>query len=190
MSSRTRLARIGVPAISGTRPHLISMIDIRASGERNRMSAPSVSWKPPPKATPCTAAITGTGSSRQPHTAYCGSLTIPRVRSARLPRRPDPLPAFMVSKRLVSRPAQKARPSPERTTARKPFSVFSRSQVDVMASNISKSSAFILSARTRRTSATPSVMDTETRSPMDYSPEFIGFGLYRRSSAGFSQSTN
>src|ERR1700731_3378576 len=66
MSSRTRLARIGVPAMSGTRPHLISMIDIRASGVRKRMSAPSASWKPPPNATPWIAAITGTGSCRQP----------------------------------------------------------------------------------------------------------------------------
>ena len=35
--------------MSGTSPHLISMIDIRASGVRKRMSAPSASWKPPPK---------------------------------------------------------------------------------------------------------------------------------------------
>src|SRR5918999_270443 len=60
---------MGVPAMSGTRPHLISMIDIRASGVRNRMSAPSASWKPPPNATPWIAATTGTGSWRQPQTA-------------------------------------------------------------------------------------------------------------------------
>ena len=35
------LARIGVPAMSGTRPHLISMIDIRASGAIRLSASPS-----------------------------------------------------------------------------------------------------------------------------------------------------
>ena len=73
----------------------------------------------------------------------------------------------------ISRPAQNARPSPDNTTARRPFSRPSRSQVATSASNIAASSAFILSARTRRTSATPSEIDTETRSSMRILPALI-----------------
>jgi len=134
------MARIGVPAMSGTRPHLISMIDIRASELRKRMSAPSESWKPPPKATPCTAAMTGTGSWRQPHTACCGKLAWPCVRLVRSRFSPPgiPLPpfSFMAAKRPMSSPAQKARPSPDRTTARTPFSFESRSVAATRASNM------------------------------------------------------
>ena len=54
------------PAMSGMRPCLISMTDMRVSGATMRMSAPSAICRPPPKATPCTAAITGTGKVRQP----------------------------------------------------------------------------------------------------------------------------
>jgi len=60
--------------------------------------------------------------------------------------------------------AQIARPSPESATARSPFSVLSRSAVSTSALNIGASSAFILSTRTSRTSATPSVIVTVMRS--------------------------
>ena len=54
-------------------------------------------------------------------------------------------------------------PRPDNTTARTPFSWASRAEVATSASNIAASSAFILSARTRRTSATPSEIVTSTR---------------------------
>jgi len=72
----------------------------------------------------------------------------------------------MAAKFEVSKPAQNARPSPDSTTARRPFSPFSRSPVWIRASNMSLSRAFILSTRTRRTSATPSFMSTVMRSFM------------------------
>ena len=50
-----------LPVMSGIRPHLISSTDIRASGATMRMSAPSAICRPPPKATPWMAAITGWG---------------------------------------------------------------------------------------------------------------------------------
>src|SRR3546814_12830560 len=74
-----------MPATSGTRPQRISMIAIRVSGWTMRMSAAAMIWLPAPNATPWTAAITGTGNSRQPHAAYWALLAIPFVRSDRLP---------------------------------------------------------------------------------------------------------
>ena len=55
-------------------------------------------------------------------------------------------------------------PSPERTTQRTAFSGFRRSPVATRAENMASSRAFILSVRTRRTSATPSSIVTLTRS--------------------------
>ena len=134
------------------------------------MSAPSASWKPPPNATPWIAAITGTGSCRQPHTACCGKFASPWVRADRSRFSPPAIPlpplSFIAAKRPMSRPAQNARPSPDNTTARTPFSWASRSVAATSASNIAASSAFILSARTSRTSAMPSEIDIETRCSM------------------------
>ena len=184
-----------MPAMSGTRPHLISMIDIRASGVRKRMSAPSASWKPPPKATPWIAAITGTGSCRQPHTACWGKLASPWVRAERSRFSPPAIPlppvSFIAAKRPISRPAQNARPSPDNTTARTPFSWASRSVAATIASNIAASSAFILSARTSRTSAMPSEIEIETRCSMRILLHCYSLlPLYRTALSGFSQSTN
>src|SRR5580692_11796298 len=133
------------------------------------MSGPRATWKPPPKATPCTAAITGTGTSRQTQAAYCARLATPWLRAPRpaslTVERPRG-PSAIWPKLPMSSPAQKARPSPLSTTARTPFSVFSRSPAPTRASNMALSSAFILSTRTMRTSATPSSMLIVTRSFM------------------------
>src|SRR6202012_2218718 len=90
----------------------------------------------------------------------------------------------------MSRPAQNARPSPDNTTARRPFSRLSRSVAPTNASNISASSAFILSARTRRTSAIPSEIEIETRCSMRIFLRVYCFVLlYRMVPPGFSQSS-
>ena len=88
------------------------------------MSAPSAIWKPPPNATPCTAAITGTGSSRHSQAHCCGRLAMPWVRvvRSRTPGTASPS-CFMAAKLAMSRPAQKALPSPDSTTQRRPFIV-------------------------------------------------------------------
>ena len=52
--------------MSGISPWTISIAERRVSGAAIRMSAPSAICSPPPKQAPCSAAITGTGSSRQP----------------------------------------------------------------------------------------------------------------------------
>ena len=51
--------------MSGTRPHLTSMMLSLASGAAMRMSAPRAICMPPPKQLPWMAAITGTGTSIQ-----------------------------------------------------------------------------------------------------------------------------
>src|SRR6185437_6793826 len=135
------------------------------------MSAPSATWKPPPNATPCTAAITGTGSSRQTQQAYWARLATPWLRAPRPASLPATVdwargPSAMRPKLPMSRPAQNARPSPDSTTARTPFSVISRSPAPTRPSNMALSRAFILSARFSRTSATPSWMSMVTRSFM------------------------
>src|ERR1700753_216959 len=90
----------------------------------------------------------------------------------------------------MSRPAQNARPSPDNTTARRPFSRLSRSVAATNASNISASSAFILSARTRRTSAIPSEIEIETRCSMrTFLPVYSFVPLYRMVPPGFSESS-
>ena len=133
---------------------------MRVSGCATRMSAPDSSWNPPPIATPCTAAITGTGNSRQPVQTNCASLDGPRLRSDSFS--PEPPPAIDA----MSSPAQKARPSPDSTTARTSGIVPSRSIASRRPANIAGSSAFILSARVSRTSAIPSATVIETRSFM------------------------
>src|SRR3990167_10949312 len=145
------------------------------------MSAAAMIWLPAPKATPWTAAITGTGSSRQPQAAYWALFAIPLVRSARPP------PALLApgSRSLLrlerSSPAQKARPSPDRTTTRRPAIAFNASTASAKASHIAGSSAFILSARIIRTSAIPpSSMLIEIRSFMDESLLSLQCGLDER----------
>ncbi len=179
-----------MPATSGTRPQRISMIAIRVSGWTMRMSAAAMIWLPAPNATPCTAAITGTGISRQPHAAYWALLTMPFVRSARVP------PALLApgSRSLLrldrSSPAQKARPSPDSTTTRSPALALSSSIASANASHIAPSSAFILSARIRRTSAMPpSSMVIEIRSFMGESSAFNGSGRPRRAATGRCRNT-
>ena len=98
--------------MSGTSPQWVSRIAKRVPGAAMRMSAPDMIWKPPPNATPCTAAITGIGNCRQPQETCCGridSLGIALGRST-----PEP-PAAMLA---MSSPAQKPRPSPDSTTQR------------------------------------------------------------------------
>src|SRR3546814_6330789 len=58
--------------MSGTSPQCVSRIAKRVVGAAIRMSAPDMIWKPPPNATPWTAAITGIGNIRQPHVTCCG----------------------------------------------------------------------------------------------------------------------
>ena len=108
--------------MSGTKPHLASITLMRVPGASRRTSAPRASCRPPPKATPCTAAITGTAKLRQPMATNCGLLAEPCVRGNKrscalaVPSDVCAMPA----KRPVSSPAQKALPSPYSTTARKP----------------------------------------------------------------------
>jgi hypothetical protein len=91
------------------------------------MSAPSAIWSPPPYATPWIAAITGTGTSFQTHAARCawfaGLFPLRSKSSRRGARSPLAGAAPAVAAKLAkSRPAENARPSPERTTARTPRS--------------------------------------------------------------------
>jgi hypothetical protein len=75
------------------------------------------------KATPCTAAITGTGILRQTITACGAPLAPPGVRAVAvfdpviLSKLTRCVPLAISPKFGVSRPAQKARPSPESTNA-------------------------------------------------------------------------
>src|SRR5690606_11399302 len=85
----------------------------------------------------------------------------------------DPSPArAMARKPEKSRPAEKARPSPESTTARTVLSAARRAPVSASAVNMSASRALSLSGRLSRTSATPSVMVTVTRSDIGASSSF------------------
>ncbi len=150
--------------ISGLMPQRISRMDMRTSGATKRMSQPAASWIPAPKATPCTAAMTGTGSSRQPHTA-CWALWVMRSFSI------SPMLLVLLSPPPAidwnpekSRPAHQAGPLPDSTTARNPSVFASSSAVSISALNIGPSMAFILSPRLRRTSAMPSLISTVMRS--------------------------
>src|SRR5262245_51870505 len=151
--------------MSGTRPHLISMTESRASGDTKRTSAASAIWSPPPKATPWIAATTGTGISVHTQAARCAKLAGLSGRRARRSAAPPPPPPRPM-KLATSSPALKARPSPERTTARSERSAASLSPVATSAWNISGSRAFSLSGRARRTSAIPPSSFTLTRSDM------------------------
>src|ERR1700730_117522 len=155
-----------VPAISGTKPHLVSMMPNRVPGATYRKSAPRASWKPPPKAAPWTAAITDTGSSRQIQTMCWAKLAMPCVRWLRSANGRILLPSAAAVILSTSSPAHNARPSPDITTARTPGSARRRAPVSAMALNMAGSSAFILSARLSRTSAMPSVIVRRTRSCM------------------------
>jgi len=76
---------------------------------------------------------------RHPHTAACGKLAKPWVRTLKSRFSPPAIPlppiSFIAAKRPMSRPAQKARPSPDNTTTRSPFSRESLSQVATRASH-------------------------------------------------------
>ena len=73
-----------------------------------------------------------------------------------------------------SRPEQKLGPSPDSTTARRPLAERSSSSAASSDRNISGSSALCLSARVRRTSATPSEVSTVTRSGLILMPACAG----------------
>ena len=110
----------------GDQAHLISMTDSCAQEPTKRMSAPRQSWNPPPKATPCTAAITGTGISRQTLTSCWPS----GQNISRVPGRPP-----------------KARPPPESTTPRTPFCVLSFSSVATSARTSHRQGVHVVCAR-------------------------------------------
>ncbi len=160
-----------VPVMSGTRPHLISSTDIRASGVTMRRSAPSATCSPPPRAFPVTAAMTGTGTSVHTYAARCPA----PLAGPRGPGRAEPSPggrstwalgrspSRMARNQPKSRPAQKSGPSPDSTTARTRGSALSRSPAATRPANIAPSRALRFSGRVRRTSATPSVIVTLTR---------------------------
>src|SRR5713226_1080497 len=93
---------------------------------------------------------------------------MPCVRSARLANGNRLLPAATATTLSTSSPAQKARPSPDSTTARTLRSSLSRAPASAIARNIAGSSAFILSARLSRTSAIPSAIVSRMRSSMGY----------------------
>src|SRR6266478_5746009 len=97
---------------------------------------------------------------------------MPCVRSARSANGRMLLPAAIAVTLSTSRPAQKAGPSPESTTARKLRSSLSRAPASAIARNIAGSRAFILSARLSRTSAMPSAIVSRMRSSMGPSPFF------------------
>ena len=152
--------------MSGMRPHLTSITESRASGATMRRSAPSAICRPPPSALPWIAAITGTSSSAHTHAARWpvaragpsdgGSCADAESRSPFAIARNEP----------KSRPAQKSGPSPESTTTRTAGSAFSCSPVWTRPSNMAGSSALRFSGRASRTSATPSVISTRTRSSL------------------------
>ena len=152
--------------MSGTSPQRPSMIDSRASGATKRMSAPRASCSPPPKATPCTAAMTGMGASCQAQATRCAALARDSAsRAVRSPLAARRSPASSIAWNDVkSSPAQNARPSPESTTARTDGSAATARAASGIAANIAGSSAFIFSGRLSRTSATPSHTVIVTRS--------------------------
>ena len=81
-----------------------------------RTSAASAICSPPPSALPCTAAITGCGSERQPWAARWAKFP---AASSRRWRSSSPAPCWSSDMKLLkSRPAQKLGPSPEMHDAR------------------------------------------------------------------------
>ena len=92
----------------GDQAHLISMTDSCAQEPTKRMSAPRQSWNPPPKATPCTAAITGTGISRQTLTSLAiwpkyFACPRPPAEGSSSARKHDPAYAFLCLELLFGR---------------------------------------------------------------------------------------
>jgi len=149
--------------MSGTRPHLISSTDILASGATMRMSAPSAICRPPPRALPVTAAMTGTGISVQTYAARCPVARAGPPPGGSSTRALSRSPSRIAANEPKSRPAQKSGPSPDSTTARAPGSDLSRSPAVTRPANIAPSRALRFSGRFSRTSATPSVISTMTR---------------------------
>ena len=111
--------------MSGTSPHLISMIDIRASGAgiacRRRVLAgsrrrtPRPGWRRSPAPEAAAIPTPPVAGNWQGHGCAGRSRFSP-------PAIPLPPFSFIAAKRPISRPAQNARPSPDNTIARRPFS--------------------------------------------------------------------
>ena len=122
--------------MSGTRPQCTSRTDSCVSGWTMRMSAPRAICRPPPRAWPCTAAITGTGSScHTQQTCWPRWVMPPGVIAPGLPSPPTgrSSPPAIAANDEKSRPAQNDAPSPDSTTARTPGSDFSRSPASAIA---------------------------------------------------------
>ena len=138
-----------MPPMSGTMPHFISITAKRASGAAMRISAPSASCMPAPKQTPWIAAITGSSIRCQIIATSCHWFVVPSPWLRGISISAGSLPIIPESP-VMSIPAQKARPSPESTTQRASEAATS-CPAAMIASIICWSTAFILSARTRRT---------------------------------------
>ena len=149
--------------MSGTRPHLISSTDILASGATMRMSAPRAICRPPPRALPVTAAMTGTPISVQTYAARCPVARAGPALGGSSTRALSRSPSRIAANEPKSRPAQKSGPSPDSTTARTAGSDLSRSPAMTSPANIAPSRALRFSGRFRRTSATPSTISIVTR---------------------------
>src|ERR671912_290213 len=111
--------------------------------------------------------MTGAGTSDQQWHACCARWVMRPSVAAIRPSRPDsppPAPPAMAMNPEKSSPAEKARPSPDKTTARTEVSSASRAPASTRATNMSASSALSLSGRLSRTSATPPSVATVTRS--------------------------
>src|SRR5215207_4143939 len=111
--------------------------------------------------------MTGAGTSDQQWHACCARWVMRPSVAAIRPSRPDsppPAPPAMAMNPEKSSPAEKARPSPDNTTARTEVSLASRAPASTRATNMSASSALSLSGRLSRTSATPPSVATVTRS--------------------------
>mmetsp|Transcript_31716 Transcript_31716/g.92143 ORF Transcript_31716/g.92143 Transcript_31716/m.92143 type:complete len:203 (-) Transcript_31716:48-656(-) len=157
-SMLTSSRRSTLPDMSGTSPHLASITLRLASGWAKRKSAPRAICSPPPKQMPWTAAMTGTGRVRQRKaTSWARFAILPWGRSSNR----EAFKGFDITD-LISSPAQKALPSPLRTTARTPGMLCSCRAASRIEVNMSMSSAFNLSGRFKHTVATPAE-SVETR---------------------------
>src|ERR1700722_3450834 len=105
------------------------------------------------------AAITGTGSERQPQAAFWNTLAMPQARSSSTPN-DGSLPAIAAR----SRPAQNARPLPDSTTTRTSSRLASSADASLSPLNMSLSRALSLSGRFSLTSAIASATLMEMRS--------------------------
>src|ERR671911_219124 len=111
--------------------------------------------------------MTGAGTSDQQWHACCARWVMRPSVAAIRPSRPDsppPAPPAMAMNPEKSSPAEKARPSPDNTTARTEVSAASRAPASTRATNMSASSALSLSGRLSRPAATPPAVATVTRS--------------------------